>query len=562
MAIQLQQENEAWIKAFIKKHKRKPRILHISNVANNAYNNAKLLTDCGLENHVLAYNDCYAMGCPEWEDAYFTDEVKDMWHPDWFNYNLHGFCRPRWFAQGELNSCIAYLQALCDGQEEEADALFTILSQQNKSITPPRAKRPKQAGKILLMIALMGWRAARKVCSIIDSRFNRSTQAGLMRIKAGVYARLHPQQDVSLNTTQEMIYGKWAIDDRLIEEFKQEFPDRPDKLSDKDFINYYFARPNMRNLMDSYDIVMAYAVEGFYPLMFGKPYFAFEHGTIRDIPYADDAQGRICALTYRKATHTFVTNFDCVPSAKFLSPGKFSVINHPYDEDQSLSISTDWQRERDNLMKELQADMILFHPTRQDWVAGTGYADKANDRFLQAFASLRQQGLRLGLVCCEWGANVEQSKKLLADFDLVNYVRWVNPMGVIAYTRMCMIADMVVDQFKLGGFGGVTFKAMAAGAPVMAYVNVEHISARYVEPPPVINCQTETEITQQLTYWYSRMDELKKFGLSGRAWMKKFHNQSETVNVQLEQFRRHFKEVFLNGKTTSNLQQLQRQMEQ
>lgn len=36
--------SNAWIETFKKKHRRPPRILHIGNTANNAYQNAKMLT--------------------------------------------------------------------------------------------------------------------------------------------------------------------------------------------------------------------------------------------------------------------------------------------------------------------------------------------------------------------------------------------------------------------------------------------------------------------------------------------------------------------------------------
>jgi hypothetical protein len=89
----------------------------------------------------------------------------------------------------------------------------------------------------------------------------------------------------------------WPIDDILVKEFEAEFPERKDKLTNGDFINYYFSRILLHRLMPFYDIVVGYANEGFYPLMCRKPYFCYEHGTIRDIPYVNDTQGRICSLT-------------------------------------------------------------------------------------------------------------------------------------------------------------------------------------------------------------------------------------------------------------------------
>ena len=64
--------NHDWLDKFRQQHGRSPRVLHIGNIANNAYNNAKLLNKVGLECDVICYGYYHIMGCPEWEDADFT----------------------------------------------------------------------------------------------------------------------------------------------------------------------------------------------------------------------------------------------------------------------------------------------------------------------------------------------------------------------------------------------------------------------------------------------------------------------------------------------------------
>lgn len=67
-----------WLDAFRKSHGRPPRILHIGNIANNAYNNVKLLNKAGLDCDVICYDYYHIMGCPEWEDADFDGDVKNQ----------------------------------------------------------------------------------------------------------------------------------------------------------------------------------------------------------------------------------------------------------------------------------------------------------------------------------------------------------------------------------------------------------------------------------------------------------------------------------------------------
>ena len=51
-----------WVKQFNQKYGRSPRVLHIGNIANNAYNNAKLLNNAGLDCDVICYDYYHIMG--------------------------------------------------------------------------------------------------------------------------------------------------------------------------------------------------------------------------------------------------------------------------------------------------------------------------------------------------------------------------------------------------------------------------------------------------------------------------------------------------------------------
>ena len=78
------------------------RVLHIGNIADNAYNNAKFLRRKGVEADALSYTYCHIMSCPEWEDAAFDAEV-DEYQPNWAAVNLNGFRRPDWFYHLDFN---------------------------------------------------------------------------------------------------------------------------------------------------------------------------------------------------------------------------------------------------------------------------------------------------------------------------------------------------------------------------------------------------------------------------------------------------------------------------
>ncbi|WP_271613719.1 glycosyltransferase [Bradyrhizobium sp. CCBAU 51627] len=103
----------ALINRFAAKMGRPLRVLHIGNIANNAYNNACIQRKFGIEADVLCYNYYHIMGCPEWEDAAIREGAsaieQDHFRPDWWATSLRGWKRPAWFAQGPSVLCSEYL---------------------------------------------------------------------------------------------------------------------------------------------------------------------------------------------------------------------------------------------------------------------------------------------------------------------------------------------------------------------------------------------------------------------------------------------------------------------
>lgn len=557
--MQLSPENQRWLEAFRARHSRAPRILHIGNIANNAYNNAKILNEVGLDCDVICYDYYHIMGCPEWEDADFTGQIKDDFRPDWTKVDLGGYVRPQWFVQGPLNLCVRYLIARRTGTHDHhkiwQELQITNQCESSKGINrliPRRSTIRWTARTIKQILFGPAPEVVRKITQFIGGRpiGNASLAfSGLVLLLvfvvrviawpavAGHRWRNRFRHEVGFRRKAKAAEERQAVLE-IIDSYAREFKDRQDRLLPADIQPYLCRRRQWRQLLACYDYVIGYSTDPILPLVGGIPYFAFEHGTIREIPYHVTSQGRLTALAYRMAQHVFVTNFDCVESAEKLAPGRFTIINHPYDEDHGLKV-TDWEQTRKAMLSELDSDFLFFHPTRHDWVEGTGYADKYNDVFLRAFASLRNEGARVGLVCCSWGANVAESKALLEEYRCSPHVRWVAPLAITPFERMCLASDLVIDQFKLGAFGGVVFKAMAVGTPILTYLDEKRLLKQYPVCPPVVNCQTSKEIVEKTRTLISSPEKLAQIGKASRAWMKKYHAKAATVNAQVDQFRQH-----------------------
>jgi hypothetical protein len=531
-----------FVRAFRAQHARSPRILHIGNIANNAYLNAKLLIETGCECDVICYDYYHIMGCPEWEDADFAGDVGDHFRPDWTRVDLHGFERQHWFVQGPQAQCLEYLIARNEGVTATTERLWRELAEFNQ--TRRSTTLPDRPGELRHWLSrrIFGLRFA--ASRIKDGR----SLAAALRARIGLLPLilLFPFAFAAMCAIWTLRFLRrrlWLYLQReflanarqLIQEFARQFPERPDALTLDDIIGLAPFFKRWQQVFAHYDVVIGYSTDGFLPLLAGKPYLAFEHGTLREIPFRQTGEGRRTALAYRMAGHVFVTNFDCLSNAAALAPGRHTLINHPFDEDHGLATSG-WEDLRHSSCRELACDVLFFFPTRHDWVKGEGYADKANDVFLRGFAALSRAGYRVGAVCCEWGANVAHSKALLAELGVGDRVKWISPLPTVQFERLARAAHCVVDQFVLGSFGGVMFKAMAVGAPLLTYLEEAQLLRQYPVTPPVINCRNSEQVFDAMVPLLRNPDRLAAIGGAGRTWMKTYHSKADTVDRQAPAF--------------------------
>ena len=554
------EDNISWIKnKFLS---RKIKVLHIGNIANNAYNNAKLLAEVGFSCDVICYDYYHVMGCPEWEDADFENTLADDFAPDWQDLDLNGFKRPKWFVQGPLNLCLAYLCEKNSGNLRNASHLWRALGLYNRTQSAnsfrvnlslnfllPRIRYSRivvllyqfatfeqdqlTAALMKRIQSLLGEDSARSIVRIIV--ISRDAVLSLLMQFRYIYHRI---------SRFDSVKGKQFSSDKirppgyehLIKKWINNFPAGFNRPTRKDLMAFRNIEEWTR-LLSYYDIVIGYSTDPVFPMLVNVPYFAFEHGTLRHIPYKNDVQGRLAAAAYHEADHVFVTNFDCVATAERLVGKRYTFINHPFDDQHGQNVKGGLEQ-RKLLQLKLDADFLFFFPTRQDWVEGTGYADKANDIFIRAIAKLRASGYRVGVVCCNWGGNVEESKNLISELRLDRYVEWVPTLPIIPFERMCKAVDIVADQFKLGAFGGVVFKAMAVGAPILSYLNEDLLRAQYSVLPPVINCSTVDDIFDQMQWLIRNPNALREIGRQSKQWITDHHAKGDTLDLQISQFRK------------------------
>ena len=111
-------------------------------------------------------------------------------------------------------------------------------------------------------------------------------------------------------------------------------------------------------------------------------------------------------------------------------------------------------------------------------------------------------------------------------------------MAMVRFERTARACDLVVDQFKLGAFGGIVFKTLALGTPVLTFLDENNLREQYAETPPVINCACREDVVKELSQIIADPSKLERLGDASRAWMAKYHGKRDTINVEVDQFRR------------------------
>ncbi len=274
------------------------RILHVGNIANNAYFNAKVQRDYGMEADVLARDYYYYMDCPEWVEVELDSPPDDVEMPDWRAMDLKGFERPKWFVQGPPALCSNYLSAKLAGDERKAEVAWGMLS----SHTSHLKTFPKGVAK---------WKR------MLDGSFY-----GRFRNLASRLAGRRARRDSGkISSSSFRDRCGW-----LLGEFSRLFPERNPRLSLDDLLPYESAVQTLYPVFKEYDVIQAYATEGIYPLLMGLPYVAFEHGTIRDIPFEDSQRGRVALTLFSLADVLYMTNGDSMRQADYIRKGKDTTI--------------------------------------------------------------------------------------------------------------------------------------------------------------------------------------------------------------------------------------------
>ena len=247
------------------------KVLHIGNVANNAYLNSKILNTNNnfISSDVISFNYSHIMSLPIWEDGEMNEYFGSQNNP-YFKKNT--FKNPNWFISGSLIECII------------------------------RAKARRHKKKYI-----------RIIFSFINYIFKNLHIYGFLRIKILSFffkkllrLRVNKQSKKSINNT----------------------------VSVNDYKNEYIISNLLKSVFECYDLIIAYGTMPNYVYLSKTKTkdIAYEHGTLRSIPLENSSLGKLTKLSYQNASYVFITNPDVINSVTKLNLKNFSFIPHPINE--------------------------------------------------------------------------------------------------------------------------------------------------------------------------------------------------------------------------------------
>jgi glycosyltransferase involved in cell wall biosynthesis len=515
----LDQDSRAWLDAFSRRRGRRLRVLHVGNIANNAYLNVKFLRMAGVDAHVLCHEYYHVMGCPEFEDADFEGDFGDDFRPNWHRVNLRGFERPRWFAQGPLYLCTRYLTALNSGQRLRSETYWRLLDR-----VPRQRALYRSAKTLAILLRAPLWGVSERDAFLVNrliERLRKTRRLPFATRPASRYLR-------RLADAAGPVHDDQAL--RLTQLFRERFPERPDALTPADFSPYWIDLDVFRQLFAQYDVVQCYSTDPILALLAGtRPYVAFEHGTLRVFTLGDDPLHRLTSLAYREAAHCFITNGDCLEYAQKLGITHYSAMIHPVNVPQH---EQDLGDAPSRIRRELRADVLLLCPLRHDWKI------KGTDIHLRALPLLRRSiSGRVVLVLTEWGAQVEDSKALLRELRCEDAVHWIPPVPRPALLRYTKAADVVLDQMALPCFGSTAPQALAAGTPVIMSYRPESTAWILNEPAPILAAFTAEDVVRSVR---QALDPgfRSEFRKRAHDWTHREHGVDRVVRSHLSVYRR------------------------
>lgn len=216
------------------------------------------------------------------------------------------------------------------------------------------------------------------------------------------------------------------------------------------------------------------------------------------------------------------------------------MIYTPHYDPDAIAAHIAGSRRLGELVKVRDAhDLVVFHHARHLWRSSPDALSwKGNDRLVRGFAAFcaRRPDVRACLVTCEYGPDVQATRRLVEELGIGARVHWLPQMSRKDLIAGLTLADIGTGEFEMGWFlGGTVAEVLAMGRPLLHYRKEPDAGSAPAASYPLVNAREPEQIYAALLDWCEHPEAWTALGAAGRRWL-----HEHLVARPLREYRRIF----------------------
>jgi glycosyltransferase involved in cell wall biosynthesis len=171
----------------------------------------------------------------------------------------------------------------------------------------------------------------------------------------------------------------------------------------------------------------------------------------------------------------------------------------------------------------------ILHATNLDWGirdnSPTRNSTKGNDRFIKGLLMALESGANLQCDIAYRGPDRVVARDWIENSDFRDKFNWFDEVDQHELQQLIANADIVVDQFDVGGFGLIALEAMSQETAVLLHLDRKYLESQYGNIRiPVINVREPEQIAD--FFLSTNKEELLQLGQKAKEWVWRNHSMS------------------------------------
>jgi len=541
------------------------KVLIVGNIAMYGLLKASVLQKIKCDCDVISFDFYHFAGSPEFH--YMTggrfnmsDLGDDPYFSNFWRIDEKLRQRPKWFAQGPMANCYSYLKLKRQNQKFLADIAWAGLEYNRLKCVVEKSYYPqgiywseetfKEKIKDLSLneADLSNFNIARKAEDLLDclrqvaarNSDSESVKTIAYPFERGFLDSYTPFDQKLKDLVEDGRATGWifALGIEIYGSLRGTPPSKPEDMHEDDWQAYAHYSHYWKTLLDDYETAIFQAA---YPIIGHaagyKPYFGYEIGTIRHIPFIEDAMGRQVYTGYKNATGVFVTNSDYPLVEKKIEglDSKTIFTPHAFDEDKVITFANEYRIR----MKRPKIPFFLS-PSRQWWYKRPKIDSKCNDLIIEATHILRERGHKnFKIEMVSWGPDIDYTKDLINKLKVNHFIEMVEPMSrQELWERSCMSLG-VIDQFGIPGFGGVAFETMALATRLLTGTYADNDEVFFGSVPPILRAHDAQSLANIMEKCILDPYDFDGLGIKGQEWIVDWHSGQRSADIAKSAFRKY-----------------------